>query len=436
MTYYLDSGLAEIELGAYYRYLNAGDATLNVPQHFIQNPNSYRRMRNDGVFLEKLQAGEIITRADPLYPTWDAQRNHYASLDNQIVAHRFAINPAHPALLTLFTSMFLHADTQHLLGNMLMLLLIGYVVETLLGHAAYLGGYLFAGVMGNVLYVVLSPHVDIPGIGASGAIFGVLGMYVVLFWLRKIRFFIFLFVYFNYFKAPAIIMLFPMLAWQLYIEFGMHTNLNVKAHIGGLLGGTLVALLAKRFLTSLDKAYLDHDITQDRYQQSLLEGQKQLAAMNIKAARRIFSELLRDHPQDLAVKLQLFNILKLTPDSPDFHQLAQQLLNLHGADRRTVKILHDVFVEYLVKAKPTPRLSSELSITLALRFAANDFLTDAEKLVTLLLQENPGFARNAEGLSALAKYYNGKDSSKAQHYRNLLVRTYPDSIEARHLQRA
>ena len=89
--------------------------------------------------------------------------------------------------------------------------------------------------------------------------------------------------------------------------------------------------------------------------------------------------------------------------------------------------------EYAGKAKPKPRWTPELMISMATRFAANGYLDDAEKLVNFLIKAKADFHRNPEGLAALAKYFNGKDKQKMDHYRELLLSLYPSSSEAQHL---
>ena len=105
-------------------------------------------------------------------------------------------------------------------------------------------------------------------------------------------------------------------------------------------------------------------------------------------------------------------------------------------DRSTVKIVHDIFIDYSSKAKPRPQLNPDILLNLVIRFAANDYLADAEKIMTYLMHAKRDLARNAEGLSALCKYYSGKDKTKAAHFRTLLMQAYPNSVQAQHLSRA
>src|SRR5215471_14673421 len=100
---------------------------------------------------------------------------------------------------TLFTSMFLHGDPAHLLGNMLFLYIAGDNVEDRLGHLSYLVFYLLAGIAGGMTHVVYATHFGsggaIPTVGASGAISGVMGAYLIFFPKSQIRFILWLLIF-------------------------------------------------------------------------------------------------------------------------------------------------------------------------------------------------------------------------------------------------
>jgi rhomboid family protein len=92
-----------------------------------------------------------------------------------------------PIQLTLLTSMFLHGSWAHLLGNMWFLLIFGRNVESALGHARFLSFYLVCGLVGGIAHVVSGPNSVIPCLGASGAISGIMGGYVAVYPLNKIK---------------------------------------------------------------------------------------------------------------------------------------------------------------------------------------------------------------------------------------------------------
>lgn len=97
-----------------------------------------------------------------------------------LVATRFVADPLGEAF-TLFTSMFMHGGFMHLAGNMLYLYIFGDNVEDAMGHLRYLAFYLVCGVAAGLVQVAIGPGSTVPMVGASGAIAGVLGGYMVLY---------------------------------------------------------------------------------------------------------------------------------------------------------------------------------------------------------------------------------------------------------------
>ena len=104
------------------------------------------------------------------------------------VTHHIVLAPPSPpnAYLTLITAQFMHASVLHLVSNMLFLFVFGPEVERLCGSFRYLFFYLICGLVGNVAQVAVMPGSHVPSIGASGAIAGVLGAFLVCFPLRPI----------------------------------------------------------------------------------------------------------------------------------------------------------------------------------------------------------------------------------------------------------
>ncbi len=156
------------------------------------------------------------------------------------------------AFLPLMTSMFLHGGWMHLLGNMLFLWVFGGSVEEALGHFQYMIFYLFCGVGAAIVHTVFNWGSQIPTVGASGAISGVMGAFIVLFPRARVTTLIpALFLFFTV-QIPAVLMLGY---WFLIQFFSGVASLGVSnqggvawwAHIGGfLLGAVLVVGLRKR----------------------------------------------------------------------------------------------------------------------------------------------------------------------------------------------
>jgi membrane associated rhomboid family serine protease len=151
------------------------------------------------------------------------------------------------ALFPLLASMFLHGGWLHVLGNMWFLWIFGDNVEDHLGHARYLTFYLLAGIIGSMVHIALNPSSDIPSVGASGAIAGVMGAYFVLYPSARVLTLVpFFFIYFVW--LPAWVMLGYWFVVQFLsgaatsIAYAQQTNGGTAfwAHVGGFIAGALM----------------------------------------------------------------------------------------------------------------------------------------------------------------------------------------------------
>lgn len=156
---------------------------------------------------------------------------------------------------TLFTAMFMHGGWAHLLGNMLYLFIFGDNLEDQLGHGRFLIFYLVCGLGATAAQVAIDPDSIVPNIGASGAIAGVLGGYLLLFPKARITTLVFRFIA----QVPAIVVLGFWFVYQFFSGiFSLSTvDLNTGgvaffAHIGGFVAGLL---LIKPFQIGLSKPY-------------------------------------------------------------------------------------------------------------------------------------------------------------------------------------
>lgn len=166
-----------------------------------------------------------------------------------IFEHGF--RPAHPDPAALFTSLFLHAGFVHLFGNMLMLWIYGDNVEHYLGRLRYLLAYLLTGAAATLFHMSFAGGSDLPLIGASGAISGVLGFYFRWFPHNKVRLFVFLFPFImDVFVVPARMVLGFYLIADNLLPFLLTSNsgggVAYGAHIGGFIAGMLGSWILDR----------------------------------------------------------------------------------------------------------------------------------------------------------------------------------------------
>lgn len=157
----------------------------------------------------------------------------------------------HPgqAVLTLFTSQFLHGGIAHLLGNMWFLWIFGDNVEDRFGHLGFLVLYLLWGVVAALSQALFGGDPTAPLIGASGAISGVLGAYLVTYPHARIRTFVPIFILFLLPWVPALIYLPYWFVIQIAsLQLG-EAGVAFAAHVGGFVAGALVAWLLPRRAT-------------------------------------------------------------------------------------------------------------------------------------------------------------------------------------------
>ena len=146
---------------------------------------------------------------------------------------------------TLFTSMFLHAGFMHLAGNMLFLWIFGDNMEDEMGHLGFALFYVAAGLGAGLIQVVSAPYSTIPVVGASGAIAGVMGGYLLLFPKAKVDILIILIVFFRIFPIPAWIMLGLWFAMQFLGGIAsdpQNGGVAYWAHAGGFVAGFVLTL--------------------------------------------------------------------------------------------------------------------------------------------------------------------------------------------------
>jgi membrane associated rhomboid family serine protease len=163
---------------------------------------------------------------------------------------RWGIVPDQLRLITLLTSMFLHGGWLHVLGNMLFLWVFGRSVEDLVGGARFLAFYILCGLIAAVVQVIINPYSRIPIIGASGAIAGVMGAYLLKFPRSRIITLVPLFVFITTMEIPAVWLLVYWLVVQLFSGIGSLARVDYTgggvawfAHVGGFLGGMLLIKL-------------------------------------------------------------------------------------------------------------------------------------------------------------------------------------------------
>jgi membrane associated rhomboid family serine protease len=174
---------------------------------------------------------EITTGVDLIGPQTLNFGGETATLNHQ--------NTPLPVYFNFLSSMFMHGDIGHIFGNMLFLWIFGDNIENLVGHIRFVLFYLLCGIAAALAQIVMGPDSIIPMLGASGAISGVLGGYMILFPKRKVRALIFR----MYTTVPAYVALGLWIGYQIILGYMTPTGgggVAYAAHIGGFIAGVVL----------------------------------------------------------------------------------------------------------------------------------------------------------------------------------------------------
>lgn len=413
---YFDSRLPDIEFPLYLADLRARAKTRQADalQERVDDKEGLpvlAALEADHAFSERLHAGKVVPAAQE--QEWRPLRDRFDAALARVITDRYAFDPNDPSPLTLFTSMFLHGGFEHLLGNMVMLGLVGVLVEYALGPGLFIALYLVGGLCAGATYWAVHHKGGVSVIGASGAIAAVMGLFTVLYGARKVRFFYTVLVYFDFITLPAIVLLPYWLGWEI-IQFFINRGIPVayEAHAGGLAAGALLALAARKRAPEAAIQSLAKPEQDARWEQSLQQGIAHIGRLDFERARMVLEKLHAERPAELRPVQLLFRIARAQPASEAFHRYAQILLAARPGD------LNRILDDYWQHAKPKPRLDPKLQVQLLNRYASQG---DCERVDRLLQVPPPASEARAVAaiLSALALR---APAEKGRAYRELAAR--------------
>ncbi|MCA9173926.1 MAG: rhomboid family intramembrane serine protease [Planctomycetales bacterium] len=232
----------------------------NIPSRTVPFINYAMIVICGGVFLAQQQAGNQLVEQYGMIPVRVQHPAEEISVERMIpvitpggqiniVKERLTLTPLpFPPVLTLLTCIFLHGGWLHFVGNMWFLYIFGDNVEDRFGHIGYLILYLVCGIFASAAHLISSPESTVPTIGASGAIAGVMGAYMVLYPHARVLAIIPIFVLIQAIVVPAGVFLGLWFILQFLQSLAADNEMGGVAwwaHIGGFVLGAVVALLLR-----------------------------------------------------------------------------------------------------------------------------------------------------------------------------------------------
>ncbi len=427
IEYYQDSGLAELEYSAFIHYRETSDY-VSTDEMENEHPDIMIRffeMRANTDFYRALINSEVIKPDSENYVEWKSKRDKFNLLLERVTYLKFGLNTAQPDWQSLIAHMFLHADFMHLFGNMFFLVAVGMLVERTIGHWNFLSSYLVVGIGSALFYVLIAEESYASGIGASGAVSGIMGMYSVLYWMRKIRFFYFLFIYFDYVRLPAIVLLPLWIGNELYqILAYPDSNINYLAHLGGFISGGVIAYLFKNFSPGYNIQAFDERESDEHFKLRLSTALEYCEAQNYRRALPILKSLFAMQPDNRQLVYAYFEASKLYPESDGFHQICQHILQLSETDPATTQLVLETYESYMRLAQPRPRIGKKTLCLLVKRLVSANRGREAEPLMMSILKSGGHCLEHTDLLLGLAQQAERRgDLKKSAFFHKMLKDT-------------
>ena len=432
---YLESDLQSLEAPVYEDYLQR-QIRFEGNEERVYELQNFQQLRQEGSdlwiaysllsdreFYQYLLENRDLLLAPAERRRWMEKRGDIENLlMDRLSANQLGLVPAEFSLYTLVTYQFLHGGWGHIIGNLVFLFLLGFTVEKALGPGRFLLAYLLCGAISGVVFTAFSMGSHIPLVGASGSISGLMGMYVAIYGLQKIRFFYFVGVYFNYFRAPALAVLPVWLGKEIYdYWFAGATGIAYMAHAGGLAAGAgMVWLLGKSWLQVKEEFFEPEQDEQDeRFTTGYSQAMASLGRMEFDLARRQF-EALREHYPERPVLLEhLYQLAKLRPDLPEYRERARELMN-DSLSRRQPEQMIEIWQEYLGKGESQQPLSAEDHNRVLFTSLKHHDLKAAEKAFERLRSTGDELLTVEACRLLVDEFEKLQMTPKARHYRQLL----------------
>ncbi len=411
IAFYLSANLGEHEFPAFIAQIEPKERRQQY-QEISQLEEPWRstllvpELQADANFQRSLDAGKILPVTSASYPNYHQQRQQFDALWQRAnFTERFAHRTGTFNPLTMLTSTFLHGSFEHLLGNMLMLLIVGLLVEGALARSWYLLVYLGAGFAASLASELWRYGTPITALGASGAIAGLMGALPVLWGLRRVRVFYWLGFYFDYLHIPALVLLPIWLGKEVFSLLTSHEHIGFDAHAGGMIAGAVSCWTLRKigkvresfFLEAPGESQATSSNTDAgvpgqsnttpanavEQAQKLRLGVKALGELDFNRAHTLLASLAFYESRRLDILIPAFRAARFGPGGGAAENAARRVLLVENVLPSEIKTLHDIWLE-LAAAGVTVQLSNNEQLRIATLWMQGGFLKSAEPMLLAL----------------------------------------------------
>jgi membrane associated rhomboid family serine protease len=334
----------------------------------------------------------------------------------------------------MFSAMFLHGGIGHLFGNMLFLAFLGLLVEGALGSGLFLTLYLLGGLGGQLFSLAWRWGEQGSALGASGAIAALMGAYCVLWGMRKVRFFWWFFVVFDYVRAPALWLLPFWLGWQvLNLLFNKGAQIGFDAHAGGIASGALLAFVAVR-LHWQRREFLDDEVLAEDGEAAYRRALVHLGKLEITQAKALLRPLLDAPAPPLPWLLAWYRCCRYQAGGTELAAAARRLLLYPTATVSERAEIRKVWDDCFGDGGPLPLTDDEV-LQQARRWLDLAALEDSARLLRTLTERSPTQPGLPEAwLQLMRKHSEHNDRAAAKQTCAYILQNFPGTLAAQKAQ--
>jgi membrane associated rhomboid family serine protease len=418
MEPFVESGYVEKEWPIYESYLEKekrADELRDARRYQRQEDYwtlSQFMLMDSGYFLHVSRAARSEFSIDE-YQQWKGPRAEIQDTFNSISTLAFGLKSTDVTPVNLLTHQFLHGGMGHIVGNMIFLIVFGFAVEAAIGHFRFLIFYLIGGVFAGLAQVATTLGSDVPLVGASGAISGVMAMYLAVFRLKRIEFFYWVFFFVGYFRAPALLILPFYIGKEIYQYYAFEgSNVAFMAHAGGFVAGGIligIALLLNRKVLNDD--YIEQDQVISVREKGLAEIYQSVESLRFDYALKLTGQLIQKEGVDFQLAQLRYNLEKVKKGKgliPAF----RSLMTLKNVSVVEMEALNRMWIAEKAASKLLP---NDDQLKLAFQFTSLKDLTGAEHILDNLHKQR----HHIPDLILLANKLATRFSEKHDHGRSM-----------------
>lgn len=356
-----------------------------------EEPSAIIEYAKDPEVLRKKIEKREIEISDELWEEWKKAYDSLQEAMNKSLVRKYGFVSTDFDFSTLITSMFLHGGLMHLFGNLWFLWLVGLNVEDDWGRPFFLGFYILSGIVASLLFAVMA-NSDLPLIGASGAIAGVMGAFAIQYCKSKIYF---LFIW----LIPFIFKVFPIYAWfylplwfvmQLFYAIYLtgYSNVAFWAHVGGFGFGVFVVVLLR--YSGIEKKYLTPLVndTLNLVDLDFSRAVEARSAGNTEEAEKHLKEMLIREPSNLDAAEELIDIYIKGDKKKEAELVAKETFRMLRMEKKEPSIILNFYEGVLEEKELISNLSPYDFYFISQMYTKRQQLREAAKVLALAYKEN------------------------------------------------